>query len=153
MNVNKIIIPETNNSFFKYTDVQIWNKKYNIHVGKNEKKNNMLAKFPSFFSQEFIYYIRNKISNFNDPIRDEHIPLIINVINDESDDNIFIEGDNYHSLTVLNYTHKGKIDFIFIAKALSYENDIVVGKSICKHSPSFKSAKILKLRLLQRGLI
>jgi len=32
----------------------------------------------------------------------------------ESDDNIFIEGDNYHSLTVLNYTHKGKINFIYI---------------------------------------
>ena len=32
----------------------------------------------------------------------------------QSDDNIFIEGDNYHSLTVLNYTHKGKIDFIYI---------------------------------------
>jgi len=31
-----------------------------------------------------------------------------------SDDNIFIEGDNYHALTVLNYTHKGKIDFIYI---------------------------------------
>ena len=33
---------------------------------------------------------------------------------DESNDNIFIEGDNYHSLTVLNYTHKGKINFIYI---------------------------------------
>ena len=33
---------------------------------------------------------------------------------DESDDNIFIEGDNYHSLSVLNYTHKGKIDVIYI---------------------------------------
>lgn len=33
---------------------------------------------------------------------------------DESDDNIFIQGDNYHALTVLNYTHKGKIDFIYI---------------------------------------
>ncbi len=33
---------------------------------------------------------------------------------DNSDDNIFIEGDNYHALTVLNYTHKGKIDFIYI---------------------------------------
>jgi adenine-specific DNA-methyltransferase len=27
---------------------------------------------------------------------------------------ILIEGDNYHSLTCLNYTHKGKIDFIYI---------------------------------------
>jgi len=36
------------------------------------------------------------------------------IITDASDDNILIEGDNYHSLTVLNYTHKGKIDFIYI---------------------------------------
>jgi adenine-specific DNA-methyltransferase len=28
--------------------------------------------------------------------------------------NILIEGDNYHSLSVLNYTHKGKIDVIYI---------------------------------------
>lgn len=27
---------------------------------------------------------------------------------------ILIEGDNYHSLTCLNYTHKGKIDLIYI---------------------------------------
>lgn len=33
---------------------------------------------------------------------------------DASDDNILIEGDNYHSLTVLNYTHKEKVDFIYI---------------------------------------
>ena len=25
-----------------------------------------------------------------------------------------IEGDNYHALSVLNYTHKGKIDVIYI---------------------------------------
>ena len=28
--------------------------------------------------------------------------------------NILIEGDNYHALSVLNYTHKGKIDVIYI---------------------------------------
>jgi adenine-specific DNA-methyltransferase len=28
--------------------------------------------------------------------------------------NIIIEGDNYHSLSVLNYTHAGKIDVIYI---------------------------------------
>jgi len=33
---------------------------------------------------------------------------------DETDDNILIEGDNYHALTCLNYTHKGKIDVIYI---------------------------------------
>ncbi len=29
-------------------------------------------------------------------------------------ENILIEGDNYHALSVLNYTHKGKIDVIYI---------------------------------------
>ncbi len=28
--------------------------------------------------------------------------------------NIFIEGDNYHALSVLNYTHQGKVDVIYI---------------------------------------
>ncbi len=27
---------------------------------------------------------------------------------------ILIEGDNYHALSVLNYTHKGRIDIIYI---------------------------------------
>src|SRR5437764_3718689 len=33
---------------------------------------------------------------------------------DDSDNNLLIEGDNYHSLTCLNYTHKDKIDLIYI---------------------------------------
>lgn len=32
---------------------------------------------------------------------------------DGNEDNILIEGDNYHALTVLNYTHKEKIDVIY----------------------------------------
>lgn len=54
-----------------------------------------------------------------------HVPILrlkekkkgINPIisNDESrDDNVLIEGDNYHALSVLNYTHKGKVDVIYI---------------------------------------
>ena len=50
---------------------------------------------------------------------ENNLPILKRITNNEiktneSDDNIFIEGDNYHSLTVLNYTHKGKIDFIYI---------------------------------------
>jgi adenine-specific DNA-methyltransferase len=33
---------------------------------------------------------------------------------DKNPVNILIEGDNYHALSVLNYTHKGKIDVIYI---------------------------------------
>lgn len=41
-------------------------------------------------------------------IKDKHIKT------DNSDDNILIEGDNYHALSVLNYTHENKIDVIYI---------------------------------------
>ena len=34
--------------------------------------------------------------------------------NKASDDNILIEGDNYHALCVLNYTHKNYFDVIYI---------------------------------------
>ncbi len=36
------------------------------------------------------------------------------LINKEKPINILIEGDNYHALSVLNYTHNGKIDVIYI---------------------------------------
>jgi len=35
-------------------------------------------------------------------------------VDDNKSYNILIEGDNYHALSVLNYTHKGKIDVIYI---------------------------------------
>lgn len=37
------------------------------------------------------------------------------IVNDKNKDfNILIEGDNYHSLSVLSYTHKNKVDVIYI---------------------------------------
>ncbi|MDA7952206.1 MAG: site-specific DNA-methyltransferase [Nitrosopumilus sp.] len=36
------------------------------------------------------------------------------ILTDSIYDNILIEGDNYHALQVLNYTHSGKIDMIYI---------------------------------------
>lgn len=54
---------------------------------------------------------------------------------------ILIEGDNYHSLQVLNYTHKGKIDVIYIdppyntgAKNWKYNNDYVEKEDAFRHS-------------------
>ncbi len=46
-----------------------------------------------------------------------------------------------------------KIDYRFISSTLSQKNDANTGRSIYKMSPSYKSAKILKLRFLQKGLI
>jgi adenine-specific DNA-methyltransferase len=55
------------------------------------------------------------------------------LITDKSkDENILIEGDNYHALSVLNYTHKEKIDVIYIDppyntgnQSWKYNNDYV----------------------------
>jgi adenine-specific DNA-methyltransferase len=55
--------------------------------------------------------------------------------------NLLIEGDNFHALSVLNYTHKGKIDIIYIdppyntgAKDWKYNNDFVDGNDLFRHS-------------------
>ena len=55
--------------------------------------------------------------------------------------NLLIEGDNYHALSVLNYTHHGKIDVIYIdppyntgARDWQYNNDYVDGEDSFRHS-------------------
>ena len=49
---------------------------------------------------------------------DKLIPVLSEVksknIDNKTDENILIEGDNFHSLSVLNYTHKESIDVIYI---------------------------------------
>lgn len=54
---------------------------------------------------------------------------------------LIIEGDNYHALSVLNYTHAGKIDLIYIdppyntgAKDWKYNNDYVDAEDSFRHS-------------------
>jgi len=55
--------------------------------------------------------------------------------------NLLIEGDNYHALSVLNYTHNKKIDVIYIdppyntgAKDWKYNNDYVDINDAWRHS-------------------
>lgn len=47
------------------------------------------------------------------PVLDEVADKEINTDPDKPV-NLLIEGDNYHALSVLNYTHKGKVDVIYI---------------------------------------
>ena len=63
------------------------------------------------------------------------------IIDKEKPQNILIEGDNYHALSVLNYTHKGKIDVIYIdppyntgAKDWKYNNNYVDINDLYRHS-------------------
>lgn len=59
----------------------------------------------------------------------------------ELNNNIMIEGDNYHALSVLNYTHKEKIDVIYIdppyntgAKDWRYNNNYIDKQDSFRHS-------------------
>jgi adenine-specific DNA-methyltransferase len=59
----------------------------------------------------------------------------------DQEDNILIEGDNYHALTVLNYTHQEKIDVIYIDppyntgnKSWKYNNNYVEPEDGYYHS-------------------
>lgn len=66
--------------------------------------------------------------------------------------NLLIEGDNYHALSVLNYTHEKKIDVIYIdppyntgAKDWKYNNNYVDSNDQFRHS---KWISMMKKRLL-----
>lgn len=77
----------------------------------------------------------------------ENIPVLKEVkanrivSNEANPNNLLIEGDNYHSLSVLNYTHKKKIDLIYIdppyntgASVWKYNNDYVDKEDAYRHS-------------------
>lgn len=78
--------------------------------------------------------------------------------------NILIEGDNYHALSVLNFTHQGKIDVVYIDPPYNtgnntwkYNNDYVDKENTYRHSKwlSFmdKRLRLAKNLLKEDGII
>jgi len=78
--------------------------------------------------------------------------------------NLLIEGDNYHALSVLNYTHAGKVDVIYIdppyntgARNWRYNNHYVDKEDAFRHSKwlSFmnKRLKLARTLLKETGII
>jgi len=78
--------------------------------------------------------------------------------------NILIEGDNYHALSVLNYTHQKKIDFIYVDppyntgnKTWKYNNKYVDEEDTFKHSKwisfMYKRLALAKKLLSENGTI
>jgi len=69
------------------------------------------------------------------------------------DENILIEGDNYHALSVLNYTHKGKVDVIYIDPPYNTESgDFKYNDKFVDKEDAFRHSKwisFMEKRLLQ----
>jgi adenine-specific DNA-methyltransferase len=86
------------------------------------------------------------------------------VIDNSLPDNLLIEGDNYHALSVLNYTHKKSVDVVYIdppyntgAKNWRYNNDYVDGDDDWRHSKwvSYMNRRLLlaKKVLKEKGVL
>ncbi len=78
--------------------------------------------------------------------------------------NVFIEADNYHALSVLNFTHHGRVDVIYIdppyntgAKDWKYNNRYVDETDSFKHSKwlsfMYKRLRLAKDILAEDGII
>jgi len=77
---------------------------------------------------------------------------------------LIIEGDNYHALSVLNYTHAGKVDVIYIdppyntgSASWKYNNKIVDKEDLFRHSKflsfMYKRLELAKYLLTHDGII
>ena len=106
-----------------------------------------------------------------DKMMETHIPVFTEdkdkeiIGNPDSDDcNFLLEGDNLHSLKLLEKTHKGKIDVIYIDppyntgnKDFIYEDDYVKSEDSYKHSMwisfMYKRLKIARVLLSEKGVI
>jgi len=72
--------------------------------------------------------------------------------------NILIEGDNYHALSVLNYTHKGKIDVIYIDPPYNTGNEgFIYNDKLIDSNDEYRHSKWLsfieKRLLLAKNLL
>lgn len=71
---------------------------------KTQRYGIVWAEVPEAFEDD----VENKL-----PVLEE-VPRLAIKNKDDKPAHILIEGDNYHALTCLNYTHKGKVDVIYI---------------------------------------
>lgn len=76
------------------------------------------------------------------------IPILVKdedrTVNNNGEDNILIEGDNFHSLNVLNYTHEGMIDIIYIDPPYNTGNkDFVYNDTFIEKDDGYRHSKWL----------
>lgn len=91
----------------------------------------------------------NKVEEFEEKSKNK-IPILRDVAentvftDDSEPSHLILEGDNYHSLTCLNYTHKGKVDVIYIDPPYNTKNSgFVYNDKLVDDNDKFKHSKWL----------
>ncbi|MFV0484767.1 MAG: site-specific DNA-methyltransferase [Candidatus Saccharimonadales bacterium] len=81
---------------------------------------------------------------------EQKLPVVVEVAEraitkaDNAPTNLIIEGDNYHALSVLNYTHAGKIDVIYIDPPYNTGNkDFIYNDRFVDREDGFRHSKWL----------
>lgn len=135
-------------------DFSQWDKKDLIsHIEKLEKRKKYgLVWDEEHTREEFEIAAQNSL-----PVLEE-VPEYSISTNAELPTHFLIEGDNYHALSVLNYTHEKAIDVIYIdppyntgAKDWKYNNNFVDTNDAYRHS-KWLSMMDKRLRLAKRLL-
>ncbi len=117
---------------------------------------------PGLVWEDRTYETREKIDSSVLPILKHDKSKSITKLN--GTDNILIEGDNYRALQILNYTHKGKIDVIYIdppyntgSKTWKYNNNFIDQNDSYRHSKwvnfMYKRLHLTRQLLKKTGVI
>ena len=100
------------------TDLSAEEKSYLIELINNKKKYGLVWE--------------DKPEDVEEQLR-SMLPILIEdkkkaIISDDKDapNHILIEGDNLHALTALSFTHKGKIDVIYIDPPYNTKNNLLI---------------------------
>ena len=141
------------------TDYSDWSKEDFIKEIKKLKKRKKYG----------IVWDEEKTKEKFDKESEEKLPVLKEIKNkeiitkDEFTKNILIEGDNYHTLSVLNYTHKNSIDLIYIdppyntGKEFRYNDKLVDYEDTYRHSKWLsyinKRLKLARNLLTKKGVI
>lgn len=126
------------------------NKDDNSIIALNEIENALTEKKFGLVFEEHTEEANEKLKNFIPVLCEDNKRRICK--DEKLSWNFIIEGDNLHALYLLEKTHKGKIDCIYIdppyntgAKDWKYNNDYVDGNDAYRHS---KWLSMMKSRLL-----
>jgi adenine-specific DNA-methyltransferase len=88
------------------------------------------------------------------PVLDELSDRAINKAASTDPTHLVIEGDNYHSLSVLNYTHAGKVDLVYIDPPYNTGNkDFIYNDRFVERENTYRHSKWLSFMAKRLELV